>query len=191
MVIYVSEKKILIFYGTRYGATEGVAGKMSELAKENGIQTDVLNLKDLPDDKIPDFGEYDGIIIGSSIRIGQWRDVKKFVGNYKDELNSFKGKKGFYVCSAYAADPDSYERVKVEYTKDACEKLGVEKLDLYDAFGGLMDFTETSRMGWLDKKLLKVAAKVASGEKAEDESYADLRDWEQIEKFTLEFFKKL
>ncbi len=188
----MSDKKILIFYGTRFGATEGVAGKMAELARENGIQTEVFNLKDLPGDRIPNFGDYDGIMIGSSIKIGQWtRDVKRFVGNYKDELNSFKGKKGFFVCSAYAADPDSYERVKVEYTKDACEKLGVEKLDLYDAFGGLMDFSETSRMGWLDKQLLKMAAKVASGEKAEDGSYNDLRDWDQIENFTLEFFKKL
>jgi len=188
----MSEKKILISYGTRYGDTEGVAGKIAELARENGLQAEVYNLKDLPNDKIPDFSNYDGILIGSSIRIGQWtKGVKKFVGNNKDQLNSFKGKKGFYVCSAYAADPDSYDRVKVEYTKDACEKLGVEKLDLYDAFGGLMDFSETSRMGWLDKKLLKVAAKVASGEKAEDDSYSDLRDWEQIENFALEFFKIL
>ena len=63
----MSEKKILIFYGTRYGATEGVAGKMLELAKENGIQAEVLNLKDLPNDRIPEFNDYDGIMIGSSI----------------------------------------------------------------------------------------------------------------------------
>jgi len=188
----MSEKKILIFYGTRFGATEGVAGKMAELARENGIQAEVLNLKDLPQDRIPDFTDYDGLMIGSSIKIGQWtKDVKKFVSNYKDQLNAFKGKKGFFVSSAYAADPESYQRVKTEYTLDACNKLGVEKLDLFDAFGGLMDFTETSKMGWLDKKLLKVAAKVASGEKAEDDSYNDVRDWDQIEKFTLDFFKKL
>ncbi|MHA1218667.1 MAG: flavodoxin domain-containing protein [Candidatus Heimdallarchaeaceae archaeon] len=187
----MSEKKILIFYGTRYGATEGVAGKIAELARENGFQAEVYNLKDLPGDKIPEFNNYDGILIGSSIKIGQWtKDVKRFVGNNKDQLNSFKGKKGFFVCSAYASDPDSYERVKVEYTKDAAGKLGVD-IEYYDAFGGLMDFTETSRMGWLDKKLLKVAAKVASGEKAEDDSYTDLRDWDQIEKFALEFFKIL
>lgn len=192
MVVYVSEKKVLILYGTRFGATEGVAGKMAELARDNGIQAEVLDLKDLPQDRIPDFTNYDGLMIGSSIKIGQWtKDVKKFVSNYKDQLNAFNGKKGFFVCSAYAADPESYQRVKTEYTLEACNKLGVEKLDLFDAFGGLMDFTETSRMGWLDKKLLKVAAKVASGEKAEDDSYTDLRDWDQIEKFTLEFFKKL
>ena len=67
----MSEKKILIFYGTRFGATEGVAGKIAELARENGLQAEVYDLKDLPSDRIPDFNNYDGILIGSSIKIGQ------------------------------------------------------------------------------------------------------------------------
>jgi len=188
----MTEKKVLIFYGTRYGATEGVAGKMAELFREKGNQAEVFNLKDLPYDRIPDFSLYNGIMIGSSIKIGQWtKDVKKFVENYADSLNSFKGKIGFYVCSGYASNPETYEKAKVEYTKDACAKLGLKKLDLYDAFGGLMDFTETSRMGWLEKRILKIAGKATTGEKAEDGSYTDLRDWDQIEKFTLEFNKKL
>ena len=187
----MAEKKVLIFYGTRYGATEGVAGRMAEIFRENGNQAEVFNLKDLPEDKVPDFSNYDGIMIGSSIKIGQWtKDVKKFVGNHADELNKFRGKKGFYVCAGYASNPETYERVKTEYTIDACQKLGVKKLDLYDAFGGLMDFTETSRMGWLEKRILKVAGQATTGEKAQD-GYHDLRDWDQIEKFTLEFNKKL
>lgn len=185
-------KKILIFYGTRYGATEGVAGRMAEIFREQGNQTEVYDLKDLPDDRIPDFSPYDGIMIGSSIKIGQWtKDVKKFVTNFADKINSFKGKVGFYVCSGYASNPETYDKVKIEYTIDACEKLGLKKLDMYEAFGGLMDFTETSRMGWLEKRILKMASQATTGEKAEDGSYTDLRDWEQIEKFTLEFNKKL
>lgn len=188
----MASKKILIFYGTRYGATEGVAGRMAEIFRENGNQAEVYDLKDLPKDRIPDFSNYDGIMIGSSIKIGQWtKDVKKFVENNAEQLNNFKGKVGFYVCSGYASKPDTYERVKVEYTKTACENFGVTKLDMYDAFGGLMDFTETSRMGWLEKRILKIAGQATTGEKAEDGSYTDLRDWEQIEKFTLEFNKKL
>ena len=188
----MSDKKVLIFYGTRYGATEGVAGRMAEIIRENGNQAEVLNLKDLPEDKIPEFSGYDGIMIGSSIKIGQWtKDVKNFVENYADRLNAFKGKLGFYVCSGYAANPETYEKVKIEYTIDACEKLGIKKLDMYDAFGGLMDFTETSRMGWLEKRILKMAAQATTGQKAEDGTYTDLRDWDKIEKFTLEFNKKL
>jgi menaquinone-dependent protoporphyrinogen IX oxidase len=131
-------------------------------------------------------------MIGSSIKIGQWtKDVKKFVKNYADALNKFKGKLGFYVCAGYASNPDTYKRVKVEYTIDACQNVGLKKLDMYDAFGGLMDFSETSRMGWLEKRILRVAGQVTTGEKTTDNGYHDLRDWNQIERFTLEFNKKL
>ena len=184
-------KKVLILYGTRYGATEGVAGKMAEIFREKEVEGEVLNLKDLPHDRIPDLNNYDGVMMGTGIKIGQWtKEMKKFVSNFQDELNSFKGPKGFYVCSAYAAQPDTYEKVRVDYTLDACKNLGVT-VDYYDAFGGLMDFTETSRMGWLDKKLLKIAAQQASGEKPGDDTYNDLRDWDKIEKFTTGFIDLL
>lgn len=183
----MTNKRIIIFYGTRYGSTEGIAGKMAEIIREKNLTAEVVNLKDLPKDKIPDMTQYDGILIGTGIKIGQWtKEVKKFVTDRKEELNNFKGPKGFFVSSGYAALPEKYEEVKIDYTRNALAKRGVE-VDQYDAFGGLMDLTETSRMGWLEKKILKTVGKQSLGLKSETDSYTDLRDWEQIENFTLEF----
>ncbi|MHA1397533.1 MAG: flavodoxin domain-containing protein, partial [Candidatus Heimdallarchaeaceae archaeon] len=76
----MSEKRLLILYGTRFGATEGVVGKMVELSKNKEVVVDVFNLKDLPEDKIPPFDQYSGILVGSGIKIGQWtKDVKRFI----------------------------------------------------------------------------------------------------------------
>ncbi len=187
----MTEKKVLIVYGTRYGSTEGTSEKIAEILKENEINVDIYNLKATPKKEIPNINNYNGVIIGSSIKIGQWtKDVKEFVSNQKESLNSFKGKLGFFVSSGYAALPDMYEKVKTEYTKDALVKLGVEKLDHFDAFGGLMDFTKNSRMSWLEKKLLKMVGK-QTGQKEDPKEYNDLRDWKQIEEFANGFLNIL
>jgi len=182
-------KNVLILYGTRYGSTEGISEKMAEILKANEVKVDLFNLQATPEKEIPAFDPYDGILIGTGIKMGQWtKEVKEFVKRKRDELNSYKTPKGFFVSSGYAADPGMYEKVKIEYTKDALDKIGV-KIDYFDAFGGLMDFTETSRMSWLDKKILKKVAE--SDPKIDPSGWNDLRDWKQIEKFTLGFIDLL
>lgn len=178
-------KKVLILYGTRYGSAEGISEKMADLLREKGAEVDIFNLKTTPEKDIPAFNHYEGILVGTGIKMGQWtKEVKDFVTGKKEELNSFKGRKGFFVSSGYAADPEMYEKVKIEYTKDALGKIGV-KIDYFDAFGGLMDFTKSSKMSWLDKKILKSVAK--NDPKINLDGWNDLRDWKQIEKFIMGF----
>ena len=185
----MTEKKVLILFGTRFGSAEGIAEKMAEILREKGICVDTFNLKTTPDKNIPELDRYDGILIGTGIKIGQWtKEVRGFLTQNKDKLNVFAGPKGFFVSSGYAADPDKYEKFKFEYTQDALDKIGV-KIDYLEAFGGLMDFTKSSRMSWLDKTVLKKVAK--NDPKINLEGLNDLRDWNQIEKFTLGFLNKI
>lgn len=188
----MSSKKVLILYGTRFGSTEGISEKIAKILGENEVETLVVDLKKPPENDDLAFDSYDGILIGTSIKIGQWtKDVKNFVSKRKDALNSFKGKLGFFVSSGYAAVPEHYDKVKVEYTKDALAKLGVDKVDLFDAFGGLMDLSKTSRMGWLDKKILTMVGKQSGLESDPNKEITDLRDWNQIENFAKEFLQLL
>ena len=178
------DKKVLIAYGTRFGATEGVAIKIAEIFRDNGVLADVVNLKEKSD--FDNFDDYDGLIIGSSIKIGQWtRHVKNFVRNMRLEIQKLPGSFGFYVCSAYAAIDEQYAKVKEEYIPDKLKEFDVS-IDYYDAFGGIIDFSENSKMGWLEKKIMKLAGNQAAGVPVEDE-YTDLRNWDQIEKFALGF----
>ena len=178
----MTEKKILIAYGTRFGATEGVAIKIAEIFRDNNVLAEAVDLKEKSN--FDNFNDYDGLIIGTSIKIGQWtRHVKNFVRNMRLEIQEFTGPFGFYVCSAYAALEDQYAKVKEEYIPDKLKEFGVS-IDYYDAFGGIIDFSENSRMGWLEKKIMKLAGNQATGESVESE-YTDLRDWDQIEKFAL------
>jgi menaquinone-dependent protoporphyrinogen oxidase len=185
----LTDKKVLIVYGTRFGSTEGISEKIAALIKEKGIKADIFNLKKTSDKNIPTFDRYDGILIGTGIKVGQWtKEVKDFINTHKDALNSFRGAKGFFVSSGFAADPEKYEKIKIEYAKGALEKAGV-KVDCFDAFGGLMDFTKSSKMSWLDKKILKSVAK--NDPKLDFNGWNDLRDWKKIEKFAQGFIDLL
>ncbi len=180
----MTEKKILIAYGTRYGATEGVAIKIAEIFRDNNVLAEVVDLKEKSD--FDNFDNYDGIIIASSIKIGQWtRHVKNFVRNMRLEIQKFAGPFGFYVCSAYAALDKQYAKVKEEYIPDKLTEFGIS-IDYYDAFGGIIDFSESSKMSWLEKKIMKLAGNQANGLTVKSD-YTDLRNWDQIEKFALGF----
>jgi menaquinone-dependent protoporphyrinogen IX oxidase len=187
----MSKKKVLILYGTRYGSTEGISERIEKILKENEIEVLVVDLKRPPKDNTHlAFEEYNGILMGTGIRAGQWtKDAKKFASKNKDELNSFEGKLGFFVSSGYAAVPEQYEKIKTKYTKDALNKLGVEKLDFYEAFGGLMDLSDSSRMSWVEKKILTLVGSQSGLEADSDQEITDLRDWDQIEGFAREFIQ--
>ena len=187
----MSKKKLLIIYNTRYGSTSGISTKMAEIAQNKDIQPTVIDLKEIKLNALPNFDEFDGLLMGASIKIGQWpKEMKKFVESKKNEINSFKGIKGFFVSSAFAANPERYEDVKVKFTIDILEKYAV-KVDVYEAFGGLLDTTENSKMSWLDKKIMMAVRKREAPPDTEFEPIIDLRDWDMIEKFTVDFLDKL
>jgi menaquinone-dependent protoporphyrinogen oxidase len=181
--------KTLIAYGTRYGATQGIAERMSEWLQENDIDSDIINVKK---DPWPELSGYNGLILGSGIKIGQWtKEMKNFMKKKKDEINTFSGPKVFFVSSGYAAIPERYQEIKEEYCKNALEKIGVKVsiIDNYEAFGGVMNVSPDSPAGWLDKRIMKIAGKESP--RFDPNGVNDYRDWNKIEEFTKEFIQAI
>ncbi|MFX0211614.1 MAG: flavodoxin domain-containing protein [Candidatus Hodarchaeota archaeon] len=176
--------KALIAYGTRFGATQGIAERMVEWLQENKIESDIINVKK---DSWPELSHYNGLIFGSGIKIGQWtKEMKKFVKENKEEINALKGPKVFFVCSGYAAIPERYQEIKQEYSKKILVDLGIS-VDNYEAFGGVMNVSPDSPVGWLDKKILKIAGKKTPD--FDPKGVNDSRDWIKIEQFAQEFIR--
>ena len=76
----MSSKKVLIVYGTRYGSTAEIAKELAILMENQGIATQIVNLKEVKRKSWPLIDEYDGILVGSSIKIGRWmKEPKKFL----------------------------------------------------------------------------------------------------------------
>jgi menaquinone-dependent protoporphyrinogen oxidase len=67
--------KVLVAYGTRYGATGEIAKKIGDVLRKESIQTDVLSAGEVADP-----AQYRAFIIGSGVYIGMWRkDAVNFI----------------------------------------------------------------------------------------------------------------
>ena len=69
------DKKILVAYATKYGATAKIAEKIGLVLREAGLGTDVLAVK-----SVKDLSPYKAIVLGSAVYIGKWRkDASAFL----------------------------------------------------------------------------------------------------------------
>ncbi len=68
-------KQVLVTYATKYGATAEIANKIGEVLRQQGLDADVLPLK-----QVKDLTPYAAVILGSAVYIGRWRkEAVKFL----------------------------------------------------------------------------------------------------------------
>ncbi len=183
-------KKVLIAYGSRYGSTEEISQEIAKVLENQGLEVQIVDLKKTKSKDWPPIEPFDGVLVGSGIRIMKWvREPQEFLSKHKGEFP--KKKLGIFISSGFASIPGNREKAKQDWIEKVMEKVGV-KADLYDAFGGVFDFSQSSRMGGLDKRMLKMAAKGMSKEfdmKIDEKGRNDFRDWNQIRSFAEKFAK--
>jgi menaquinone-dependent protoporphyrinogen oxidase len=74
--------KVLVVYGSKYGATGEIAGKIGEVLREAGLGVDVSAAE-----RIRDVTPYSAVVLGSAVYIGSWRkDAETFLKVHEQEL---------------------------------------------------------------------------------------------------------
>jgi menaquinone-dependent protoporphyrinogen oxidase len=187
----MGSQKVLIAYGSRYGCTEDISYEISKFLKnKGGISTETVNLKEIKKEMLPPLENFDGIILGSGIRIGKWtREAEKFL-NYCKKSNRINGIIiGVFISCGYASDEKMYPVARKEFLEQILNRIGI-KPDIYEAFGGIFDYSESSKVGFLDKKILTMGARDLNM-KIDYNSKNDYRNWDQIEEFTNKFTELL
>lgn len=130
--------KTLILYATSRGCTEKAAMHLKEHLE--GVVT--VNLKK---DMVPDLSDYDNIIIGGSIHVGQMqKPVKKFC---RDNMFQLLTKKlGLFICCMQEGD-NARQQFDAAYPAELREHAAAEGL-----FGGEFIFAE---MNFFQKAIVK------------------------------------
>ncbi|HVI39232.1 MAG TPA: flavodoxin domain-containing protein [Anaerovoracaceae bacterium] len=149
--------KVLIAYASKHGCAEECA---RALASKMNTGVDLCNLKE---NKQIDLNAYDKIIIGGSIYAGRiLKEVKDFYSKNESEL---KGKKlGLFICGTSEG-----EAAKKQVTASFPEELLNSAL-VKESFGGKIDL---SKMSFMEKKIIKIVAKVESDMTNVSESVMD------------------
>ncbi len=187
-------KTVLIAYGTRYGSTEEVAEKIKAILEEHDCSVHLLDVKGVKEKNWPSLQNYDGVIVGSGIRMMKWmKEPKRFLQKHQRELSSADKILGVFVSSMGAAIPDQHQETHDKCIGDVMHELRVQPV-ISEAFGGVFDFSSSSRMGSIDKRMARFAAMAMteeSGLKIDPDARNDFRDWIQIRDFAERFNKLL
>ncbi|MBN1428016.1 MAG: flavodoxin domain-containing protein [Anaerolineae bacterium] len=76
------DKRVLITYASKYGATAEIAQKIGDGLQQAGLQVDVLAAKGLDD-----LSPYNAVILGSAVYMGFWRkEAVKFLKTHEQAL---------------------------------------------------------------------------------------------------------
>jgi menaquinone-dependent protoporphyrinogen IX oxidase len=122
--------KTLVAYETKGGATEEAARKIAEVLRSKyGLEVDLVDLKV---QKVPDLAQYRNVVIGGGVRAGKvYNKALKFLEN------DLSGKHvAFFVSSAQAGAPASYEKAKVKFVENTLANYPKINPVATEAFGG-------------------------------------------------------
>ena len=138
--------KVFIAYASKHGCTEECA---KTLASKMNTEVDLCNLKKK---KQIDLNSYDKIILGGSIYAGRiQKEVKDFCSKNKSILKSKK--LGLYICGMHQGDEGKKQLMA------AFPQVLLDAALVKESFGGKM---EISKLNFMEKKIIKMVAKVES-----------------------------
>lgn len=181
--------KALIYYGTRHGATKGTSEEIAKILREENFDVKVVNAQE---EKIKDISEYGLVAVGSGVACGRWvNEAEDLLRKFRKE---FENKKlALFVSSVEPIAEREGNTVEVAKMhkidlEDRVSKYGLKPVSM-GFFGGIVDF---NRMGFLTRKGMEAAFKAPlqkHGFKETAPGAYDLRDWDEIRKWSKELAK--
>ncbi len=154
-------KKVLVAYGSKYGATAEIAGRIGEVLSAAGFAVDVLSAE-----KVQDLTAYDAVVLGSAVYAGSWR--KEAARLLTSQEQALAGRPVWLFSSGPTGEGDPLTLLNGWRIPDAlrpvAERIGARDIAV---FHGVIDMQKLS----LPERLIIKGIKAPTG---------DFRDWPAI-----------
>lgn len=117
-------KRALVVYASATGCTRGVAAQIAETVRCAGAEVDLRPVQDAPDPR-----GYDAVIVGSGVRVSQWRKpMRQWVAAHAGTLAT-RPVAFFTVGLILQMFPEKVDEVRA-YTDPLIEQTGVHPVDV-------------------------------------------------------------
>jgi len=169
------KNRLLIAYGSRCGSTGGVAEAIGQVLSETGanVKVDVRPVRD-----VNDLSPYQGVIVGSAIRMGKWLpEAVEFIKTYNETLSRLPVAY-FVVCLTMKDDTVETRRKALGFLDPVRKQFPQVKPVDIGLFAGAVDYRKLS---FAYSLILKV--------KGAPEG--DFRNWEAIRTWAVNIHPKL
>lgn len=179
-------KRVLIVYGTRYGATETTSAEIARVLQAEGLDVRIVNARK---EKIKDISSYDSIIVGSGMQMGKWTgEPENFLNQFQNELANKKV--ALFVSSAaqafleYEKKTEEIESNRKKYLEEKASRYNLQPVSMA-VLGGVWDY---NKMNFLFRKTLSgFKPRIeAAGFKEIKPGLYDTRDWDAIRSWARE-----
>lgn len=154
--------RVLVAYGSKYGATAEIARRIGEVLESAGLGVDVKSA-----DQVSDLAPYRAVVLGSAVYAGQWRkEAAQFLEAQEEALAM---RDVWLFSSGPTGEGDPEELLKGWTFPEALTPVAVRINPREMAvFSGEMDMQKLN----FGEKLIVKAMKAPTG---------DFRDWDSIE----------
>ncbi len=173
-------RHILIVYGTRYGQTARVAGRIRNTLTERGHVVTVRQGDELtPDVRV---GEFDGVLVGASmIRHGYQPYIAAFAKRHAAALNA--NPSAFFAVSGSAGSTNPLERAEARRLAEEFCKAAGWRPAIVEPVAGAIAYTKYNvLLRWVMKRIS--AKEGGSTDTTRDHEYTD---WAQVDRFAMRF----
>lgn len=155
------DKKVLVVYATKYGATAEIAERIGQTLSEKGLAVDVQ-----PADQVNDLAACQAVVLGSAVYAGNWR--KEAASFLEANQQALAERLVWLFSSGPTGEGDPVKLMKGWRFPEALQPVAdlIQPRDIA-FFSGEIDLDKLN----LPEKLIVKGLKAPTG---------DYRDWEEI-----------